>query len=119
MSLRVRRSAVAYVAGVLAALYVALGAAPVQAADADGARIARANACMGCHAVDRKLVGPSFAEIAARYRQDPQAQAKLAAKVKNGGSGAWGMIPMPAHPGMSDSDIRSVVQWVLATPAAK
>lgn len=59
----------------------------------DGLRVARSNACMGCHAVDRKLVGPSFKDIAARYKADPQAVAKLSKKVKDGGSGAWGGDP--------------------------
>ncbi|MFT4063485.1 MAG: c-type cytochrome [Paraburkholderia sp.] len=79
-----------------------------------GQQVANANACMGCHAVDRKLVGPSFQQIAAKYKGDAQAPAKLARKVKDGGSGVWGMIPMPAHQSMSDADIHSVVDWVLA-----
>ncbi|MGF6858464.1 c-type cytochrome [Paraburkholderia sp. CI3] len=79
-----------------------------------GQQVAAANACMGCHAVDRKLVGPSFQQIAAKYKGDAQAPAKLARKVKDGGSGVWGMIPMPAHQSMSDADIRAVVDWVLA-----
>jgi cytochrome c len=87
----------------------------VRAAEAPrGQQVAAANACMGCHAVDRKLVGPSFQQIAAKYKGDAQAPAKLARKVKDGGSGVWGMIPMPAHQSMSDVDIRAVVDWVLA-----
>jgi cytochrome c len=84
-----------------------------------GLTIARANACMGCHAVDRKLVGPSFQQIAAKYKGDAQAPAKLARKVKDGGAGVWGAIPMPSHPAMSDADIRTVVDWVLAGAASK
>jgi cytochrome c len=98
----------------LIALCMGLADVPAHADAADGARIASANACMGCHAVDRKLVGPSFREIAARYGHDPQALQKLSAKVRNGGSGTWGVIPMPSHPGMSDADIRTVVNWVLS-----
>jgi cytochrome c len=79
-----------------------------------GQTIARANACMGCHAVDRKLVGPSFQQIAAKYKGDPQATVRLVRKVKDGGAGVWGAIPMPAHPAMSDADVRAVVDWVLA-----
>ncbi|MGF6763349.1 cytochrome c [Paraburkholderia sp. GAS33] len=79
-----------------------------------GQMIARANACMGCHAVDRKVVGPSFQQIAAKYKGDAQAPAKLVNKVKDGGSGVWGVLPMPPHPAMSDADIRTVVDWVLA-----
>jgi cytochrome c len=79
-----------------------------------GLAIARANACMGCHAVDHKRVGPSFHQIAAKYKGIPQAPAILANKVRNGGSGVWGVIPMPSHPSMTDADIRTVVAWVLA-----
>lgn len=84
------------------------------AAGSDGAAIARSNACMGCHAVDRKLVGPSFKDIAAKYKGDAGAQAKLEKKVRDGGAGVWGAIPMPSHPAMSAGDIRDVVAWVLA-----
>lgn len=84
-----------------------------------GQTIARANACMGCHAVDRKLVGPAFKQIAAKYKGDAQAPVKLALKVKDGGSGVWGVIPMPSHPAMSDADIRTVVDWVLAGAPSK
>jgi cytochrome c len=91
-----------------------MAVAPAYADAPAGLTVARANACMGCHAVDRKLVGPSFREIAQRYQHDGQAGAKLAGKVRNGGSGVWGMIPMPAHPSMSDADVRTVVSWVLS-----
>jgi cytochrome c len=108
-------------AGAVAAL-VAIGAGMSFAARADvgdGLKVARSNACMGCHAVDRKLVGPSFKEIAERYKGDAQAVPKLVKKVKDGGAGAWGAIPMPAHPRMSDADAKSVVQWVLAGAPSK
>ena len=79
-----------------------------------GLVIARGNACLGCHAVDRKLVGPGFRQIAAKYQGDPLAVAKLAKKVRDGGAGVWGVIPMPSHPRMSDAEIQTVVKWVLA-----
>lgn len=79
-----------------------------------GLQIAQRNACLGCHAIDRKLVGPSFQQVASRYKGNTQAQTMLEHKVKDGGSGVWGAIPMPAHPAMSDDDIRTVVDWVLA-----
>jgi cytochrome c len=85
----------------------------------DAVVIARSNACMGCHAVDRKLVGPSFQQIAAKYKGDSQAPARLEAKVRNGGSGVWGVIPMPSHPSMSSGDIQKVVAWILAGAPAK
>jgi cytochrome c len=84
-----------------------------------GLDIARSNACLGCHAVDRKLVGPGFAQVAAKYKGDPQAQKRLETKVRDGGSGVWGVIPMPAHPRMSDADIKTVVQWVLEGAPSK
>ncbi|MPW18835.1 c-type cytochrome [Paraburkholderia sp. CNPSo 3157] len=106
--------------GVLVGL--AAGAFAVSASAADtprGLAIARSNACMGCHAVDRKLVGPSFQQVAEKYKGNAGAPAMLARKVKDGGSGVWGAIPMPAHPAMSDADIRIVVDWVLAGAPAK
>ena len=101
-------------------LVVAL-ASLAYAADAPprGLAIARSNACMGCHAVDRKLVGPSFQQVAEKYKGNAGAPASLAKKVKDGGSGVWGAIPMPAHSAMSDADIRTVVDWVLAGAPSK
>lgn len=86
---------------------------------ADAMAIARSNACMGCHAVDRKLVGPSFQQVAEKYKGQPQASVLLEKKVKNGGAGVWGSIPMPSHPRMNDADIKTVVAWVLAGAPAK
>ena len=79
-----------------------------------GYEIAKQNACLGCHTVDRKLVGPAFRDIAAKYKGDAGAQGRLEKKVREGGAGVWGVIPMPSHPRMSDGDIRIVVAWVLA-----
>lgn len=118
-----KRGVVAVVAALmLGAVASFVATTAFAAADAGAQRgriVANANACMGCHAVDRKLVGPSFQQIAAKYKGDAQAQAKLARKVKEGGSGVWGMIPMPAHQSMSDADIRAVVDWVLAGAPSK
>nr|WP_321785651.1 c-type cytochrome [Paraburkholderia sp. J94] len=102
------------VAGVAATL----GTAPAFAAG-DGQAIARSNACMGCHAVDRRLVGPSFKDIAAKYKGDASAQAKLEKKVRDGGAGVWGAIPMPSHPAMSANDIHDVVAWILVGSPSK
>ncbi|NLP61215.1 c-type cytochrome [Paraburkholderia sacchari] len=106
-----------WVAGVVALAAGVAGGAPAFAADAavgNGAVVARSNACMGCHTVDRKLVGPSFKDIAAKYKGDAGAQAKLEKKVRDGGAGVWGAVPMPAHPRMSAGDVKDVVAWVLA-----
>ena len=68
---------------------------------------------MACHAVDKKLVGPSYQDIAKKYAGNVGAVDLLTNKVKKGGAGAWGPIPMPAHAHVSDADIRKMVEWVL------
>lgn len=73
-----------------------------------------ANACLACHTLDKRVVGPSFKEVAARYAGDADAQARLARKVKEGGSGAWGNTPMPPNAGISDADLDQIVGWILA-----
>ena len=70
--------------------------------------------CLTCHTVDKKLVGPSYQDVAAKYKGDAGAEAKLVAKVKNGGSGAWGQIPMPPNSSVPDADIKILVKWVLS-----
>lgn len=70
--------------------------------------------CMACHAVDKKLVGPSFQDIAAKYAGQKDAVDKLAVKVQKGGSGVWGPIPMPANTQVNDADAAKLVTWVLA-----
>jgi cytochrome c len=69
--------------------------------------------CVACHALDKRVVGPSFREIAERYKGDAGAASKLAAKVKEGGAGTWGSIPMPAHPQLAAADVDGLVAWVL------
>ncbi|GAB3630152.1 sulfite oxidation cytochrome c subunit [Pandoraea terrae] len=90
------------------------------AADATKAKeIMSKSDCAACHSVDQKMVGPSFHEIAAKYKGDKSAEDKLIKKVKSGGSGAWGPVPMPAHPQLSDADTKTLVDWVLADASAK
>lgn len=69
---------------------------------------------MACHAVDKKLVGPSFKDIAAKYKGDPTAQEKLIAKVRKGGAGVWGPIPMPSHPSTNQAELEAITKWILA-----
>jgi cytochrome c len=69
--------------------------------------------CQACHTVDKKVVGPSYKEVAAKYAGDNTAPAKLEQKVKNGGSGVWGAIPMPPN-NVPDSDLKTLVEWILA-----
>lgn len=93
--------------------------APAAFSPVDAMNIARKNACMGCHAVDRKLVGPSFQQIAGKYKGDAQGQARLETKVRDGGSGVWGVLPMPSHRSMNGADIEAVVSWILAGSPSK
>ena len=77
------------------------------------ARLLNANACSACHMLDKKLVGPSFREVAAKFSGDGEAPARLAKKIREGGSGNWGNIPMPPHPQISDADLNAIVGWIL------
>lgn len=81
----------------------------------DGAALAKKSNCTTCHAVDQTRVGPAFKEVAAKYRNDKGAQATLEKKVRSGGSGSWGKMPMPATAmSVSDDDIKNIVRWVLS-----
>lgn len=73
-----------------------------------------ANACTACHGVKNKIVGPGFNEIAAKYKGRADAESYLLGKIKQGGSGVWGSIPMPAQPQMSDADAKAIAQWLAA-----
>lgn len=75
--------------------------------------IARDAACLACHAANRRLVGPSFREVAERYKSDPKAEDLLALKVRNGGQGNWGAMAMPSNAQLHDDDLRAVVRWIL------
>jgi cytochrome c len=81
---------------------------------ADGEALAKSSGCLACHTVDKKLVGPSYKEIAEKYRNDKAAQASLVKKVKAGGKGVWGDIPMPPNAHVKDADIQAMVQWILS-----
>ena len=70
--------------------------------------------CLACHSVDKKLVGPAYQDVAAKYKGDAGAEAKLVAKVKNGGAGVWGQIPMPPNSTVPDADVKALVKWVLS-----
>jgi cytochrome c len=85
------------------------------AASADDAQaLAQKNACMSCHGVDKKIVGPAFKEVAKKYAGDKTAKDKLVAKVKTGGKGVWGQIPMPPNTGVKKEDAEKIVEWVLS-----
>jgi cytochrome c len=69
--------------------------------------------CMACHAVDKKLVGPAYKEVAAKYAGQKDAVDKLTQKVLKGGSGAWGPVPMPPNAQVSEAEAKQLVQWVM------
>jgi len=76
-------------------------------------KLAQASGCMACHSMDKKLIGPSYKDVAAKYRANKGAEAELAKKVKAGGKGVWGDIPMPPNAHVKDADIKTIVQWIL------
>jgi len=77
-------------------------------------RLLATGMCLSCHAVDRKLVGPGFGEIAAKFAGDSAAPSRLARKIREGGSGVWGAVPMPPNSAFSDDEVRRLVEWVLS-----
>ena len=97
----------------LATFAAALTAAPALAAD-PMLELAQKNACTACHAIDKKLVGPAYKDVAAKYKGNAKAQAMLEEKVKKGGVGVWGQVPMPPNSAVKDEDIKKLVAWVLS-----
>ncbi len=81
--------------------------------NADGLALLKKNNCTACHAVDKKVVGPAFKDVAAKYRGQADAEAKLTAKVSKGGAGSWGSMPMPPQPAKAD-DVKALVKFVLS-----
>ncbi len=79
-----------------------------------GADLAKSKNCLACHAVDKKLVGPAYKDVAAKYKGDKSAEAKLVEKVQKGGVGAWGQVPMPPNPQVSPAEAKTLVAWVLS-----
>ncbi len=76
--------------------------------------LAKKHACFACHAVDKKLVGPSYKDVSGKYRGDKGAEARLADKVKKGSQGTWGQVPMPPNAAVPDADVRALVKWILS-----
>jgi cytochrome c551/c552 len=83
------------------------------AAAVDVQAVLKANACLGCHAVAQKIVGPAYHDVAARYKNDPQAQARLEASIKAGGSGKWGPVVMPPFANLSPQELKALAAFVL------
>jgi len=101
-------------------LYAALAAASFAAVTAlpasadDQLALAQKSGCTACHSVDKKIVGPAYKDVAAKYRGDKGAEAKLIDKVKKGGTGVWGQIPMPPNTQVNEADVKKLVEWVLS-----
>lgn len=78
------------------------------------ADLAQKKNCMACHAVDKKVIGPAYKEVAAKYAGQKDAADKLAQKIMKGGSGVWGAVPMPANPQVNDAESKTLAAWVLS-----
>jgi len=96
----------------LIATSAALGLLLASGVQADE-KIAQANGCMTCHQIDKKILGPSFKDVAAKYKGDKAAEANMVKKVKEGGKGVWGEMVMPPNAHVKDDDIKAVVKWIL------
>lgn len=96
------------------ALLLSTPAAVFAGAVPEGARLAQQHACVACHAADKPLVGPSYRDVARKYAGDGNAPATLTAKVRAGGSGVWGAVPMPPHAQVPEAEVQKIVAWVLA-----
>lgn len=92
------------------AMLAALGAASAAHANE---KLAQSSGCMTCHTVDKKLIGPGYKEMAAKYSGDKAAAGSLFKKVKAGTQGVWGSIPMPPNAHVKDEDVKTLVQWIL------
>ncbi|CAJ0712623.1 Cytochrome c-551 [Ralstonia edaphis] len=93
---------------------LALASTAVYAAP-DMQSIAEKNGCFSCHSMQTKIVGPAFIDVAAKYEGDAEAPARLVQKVRDGGKGVWGRIPMPAHPNLKEDEAKQLVAWVLSS----
>ncbi|MEI6761059.1 MAG: c-type cytochrome [Betaproteobacteria bacterium] len=94
--------------------YLLLTAASIATPTWADQALANTKNCMACHAVERKLVGPSYKEIAKKYEANKDAVELLAGKIIKGGSGVWGAIPMPANPQVNDADAKKLAAWILS-----
>ncbi len=96
----------------LSTLLASALATPAMAAE-DASALAQMKNCMGCHQIDKKVVGPAYKDVAAKYAGDAGAVDKLVAKVKSGGTGVWGQIPMPPN-NVTDEEAKKLVEWILS-----
>src|SRR5436305_2918193 len=97
----------------LLALAVAAGFVSISAEAQSGEDLIKKYGCVACHTVDKKIVGPAYQDVAAKYKGEAGALAKLSQKVKTGGAGVWGPVPMPPNPQVADGDVKALVSWIL------
>jgi cytochrome c len=97
----------------VASLIAAIASLTVAPAFAQ-ADLAQKKNCMACHAVDKKLVGPAYKEMASKYAGQKDAVDKLTQKVLKGGAGVWGAVPMPANPQVNEAEAKQLVEWILS-----
>ena len=95
-------------------ILAALGFAALATPACANLELAQKSGCTACHAVDKKLVGPAYKEVANKYRGDDKAPARLEEKVKKGSVGTWGQVPMPPNSHVSDADVKTLVKWILS-----
>lgn len=93
----------------VAALASVLGSSSVLASQ----ELAQKKNCLACHSLDKKIVGPAYKDVAAKYKGQADAEPKLAAKILKGGAGVWGPVPMPANPQVSADEAKQLAKWVL------
>jgi cytochrome c len=96
------------------ALFVLAALAALSAPALADQALATAKNCMACHAMDKKLVGPAYKEVAAKYSGQKDAVDKLAAKIMKGGAGVWGPVPMPANAQVNEAEAKKLAAWVLS-----
>jgi cytochrome c len=99
---------------ILSALLALIALSPAAAIAQTGEELIKKDGCIACHAIDKKVIGPAYVEVAAKYKGDPKAPTLLAKKIKEGGSGVWGQVPMPPNSQVSDADIKTLVAYILS-----
>jgi len=103
----------------LICMYIAIQSGPIQSANAanqidkSALELAKKHSCLSCHAPNKKLIGPAFKDIATKYRDNPSASKYLYLRVRNGGSGVWGVVAMPANQKISDADLEKIIDWIM------
>lgn len=98
----------------LPSLLVAAVLAATGASAMANAELAQKKACLACHSVDKKVVGPAYKDVAAKYKGQKGIEAKLAEKIMKGGKGVWGEMPMPANPQVNEAEAKQLVAWILS-----